>query len=157
MERDRLGYALLGVALLVLVLVVVAGAATAPSQEVARDSAATTLVGIQGGGLGYHEYGSVQLVDEDGDRVWQVANADSYFDVTALDNGTVMAGFMDSGYDDCGPYDSPCTHTGFRILDPNASDPVTFEHTPSEENIPCKRRKLASMRPPRRSSPPAPW
>ncbi|MFD1586972.1 aryl-sulfate sulfotransferase [Halorientalis brevis] len=129
MERDRLGYALIVAAIAGLALVVAASAATAPSQEVAKENTTATLVGIQGGGLGYHDYGSVQLVDESGQRVWGIANADSYFDVTGLDNGTVMAGFMDSGYTDCGPYESPCTHTGFRILDPNATDPVVFEYS----------------------------
>src|SRR6056297_2868228 len=129
MERDRLGYALIVAAIVGLALVVAASAATAPSQEVAKENTTATLVGIQGGGLGYHDYGSVQLVDESGQRVWGIANADSYFDVTGLDNGTVMAGFMDSGYTDCGPYESPCTHTGFRILDPNATDPVAFEYS----------------------------
>lgn len=129
MERKRLGLALIVAALVGLALVGVASVATAPSQEVAKENTTATLVGVQGGGVGYHDYGNVQLIDESGQRIWGIMNADSYFDVTALENGTVMAGFMDSGYTDCGPYESPCTHTGFRILDPNATDPVVFEYS----------------------------
>jgi hypothetical protein len=128
MERDRLGVVLVAVAVVGLALVAVSGA-MAPSQEVTTENETATLVGIQGGGLGYHEHGSVQRVDQRGQQVWEIADADSYFDVTGLENGTVMAGFMDSGYTDCGPYASPCTHTGFRILDPDAEDPVTFEYS----------------------------
>jgi hypothetical protein len=49
-----------------------------------------------------------------------------------LPNGSVMAGFMQGGNTDCGPYESPCAHTGFRIVDPNAdsaADPeITYEY-----------------------------
>jgi len=46
-----------------------------------------------------------------------------------LDNGSVMAGFLDEPTTDCGPYESPCAYTGFRILDPNASQPVTYKYS----------------------------
>jgi hypothetical protein len=78
-----------------------------------------TLVGMQGGGAGWHKFGSVFLLSGS-EEVWREASADSYFDVTMLPNGSVMAGFMHSGYEDCGPYESPCTKTGFRIIDPDA-------------------------------------
>ena len=39
-----------------------------------------------------------------------------------------MAGFMDSGYTDCGPYESPCTHTGFRIVDPESAE-IVYEYS----------------------------
>ncbi|WP_416840334.1 arylsulfotransferase family protein [Haloferax sp. DFSO52] len=99
------------------------GAATSPDDGQAN----LTLVGSQGGGAGLHKYGSVYLLSDD-NVSWRLADADSYFDVTALDDGRVIAAFMDSGYTDCGPYTSPCARTGYRIIDPNAEDgPVTVE------------------------------
>ncbi|QIB75832.1 hypothetical protein GL213_02965 [Halogeometricum borinquense] len=105
-----------GVVLLVSSLVV--SAALAPSVGAAgNDETPQTLVGSQGGGPGLHESGSVYLLDGK-ETKWKAAETDSYFDVTMLDNGSVATGFMDSGYEDCEPYESPCTHTGFRILEP---------------------------------------
>ncbi|MFC6725776.1 aryl-sulfate sulfotransferase, partial [Halobium palmae] len=85
-----------------------------------------TLVGSQGGGAGLHDHGSVYLLD--GNRtVWSESTADSYFDVTMLENGTVAAGFMHGGYRECGPYDAPCARTGFRIIDPGPDPTVVSE------------------------------
>ncbi|ESP88791.1 arylsulfotransferase family protein [Candidatus Halobonum tyrrellensis] len=110
--------------LLVFVVTVGASAAlAAPSggPAPALDDDRPTLVGSQGGGTGWHRFGSVYLLDGS-DVAWTEGSADSYFDVQRLDDGRVLAGFMDSGYTDCGPYDAPCTHTGFRIVDPDAAD-----------------------------------
>ncbi|GGN99376.1 arylsulfotransferase family protein [Haloarcula pellucida] len=121
MERATRGVALVGLSLLLLVGTLAVGAATAPDRGIGGDgSEGATLVGSQGGGPGWHEKGSVYLV-EDGSIAWREGSADSYFDVTMLPDGTVMAGFMHSGYESgCGPYDDPCTKTGFRIIDPDA-------------------------------------
>ena len=124
MERATRGVALVAVSLLVFGLTLGIGAATAPDRGVTTASEDTTgtLVGSQGGGPGWHEKGSVYLV-ENGSITWREDGADSYFDVTMLPDGTVMAGFMHSGYEsDCGPYEAPCTKTGFRIIDPDAAD-----------------------------------
>jgi hypothetical protein len=117
--------ALAGAALFVVTMAV--GAGTAPDLVRAGDGERATLVGIQGGGTGWHEHGAVSRY-EGTDRVWQVQTADSYFDVTASENGTVLAGFMDGGREACGPYESPCTVTGFHRLDPGADDPVVEEY-----------------------------
>ena len=119
-----------GVALLAAALL--AGAALAPNVGAAGgDEARGTLVGSHGGGPGLHERGSVYLLDGR-ETAWRAGDTDSYFDVTMLENGSVMAGFMQSGYDECGPYESPCAHTGFRIIDPNAGSDaapeVTYEY-----------------------------
>lgn len=107
-----------GVALFVLVLGI--GAATAPDRGVDDGKARQTLIGIQGGGPGWHQYGEVQL--RNGSEVqWQETSADSYFDVQRLDDGTILAGFMDSGRQNCEPYDAPCAYTGFRVIDPDAA------------------------------------
>ncbi|MFC6737547.1 aryl-sulfate sulfotransferase, partial [Halolamina salina] len=102
--------------------------ALAPDASVAgTDGERQTLVGIQGGGPGWHQYGSVAMY-EGSSVAWRMDDTDSYFDVTQLDNGSVMAGFMDGGYEDCGPYESPCTHTGFRILDPD-TESIEYEYS----------------------------
>ncbi|MFB6087578.1 MAG: hypothetical protein ABEJ85_03565, partial [Haloarculaceae archaeon] len=85
---------------------------------------AQTLVGMQGT---WATKGSVFRLD--GSTIAWKTNADpdsatyadSYFDVTKLPNGTVLAAFIDSGYQRCGPYDAPCDRTGYRIIDPDAA------------------------------------
>jgi hypothetical protein len=110
--------ALFGVVLIVGTLAV--GALTAPPLAVSDAGAGPTLVGSQGGGPGWHEQGAVYLV-ANGSVQWAETSADSYFDVTRLDDGRVLAGFMHSGYTEgCAPYDTPCTQTGFRVIDPDA-------------------------------------
>jgi hypothetical protein len=115
-----------------LVLTYGLGWALAPDigTAAAADRSTRTLVGSQGGGAGLHDYGSVYLY-ENNTTAWREESADSYFDVTRLENGSVMAGFMHGGYEDCGPYEAPCTHTGFRIIDPTAaSGPrVVYEYS----------------------------
>ncbi|MFB6143579.1 MAG: hypothetical protein ABEJ30_09600 [Halorientalis sp.] len=120
--------ALAGVALLLVTLT--ASAAVAPDRGVTGGpgDARRTIVGIQGGGPGWHEYGSVALL-EGHDVVWRESSAGSYFDVTMLDNGSMMAGFMDDGYQDCGPYQSPCSRTGFRVIDPDPQPHVVSEYS----------------------------
>jgi len=117
----------LGVALLLTTLAV-SGLTTPDRNVVTDDETRRTLVGVQGGGAGWHDYGGVSLF-EGSDLVWREGSADSYFDVTMLDNGSVMAGFMHGGYDDCGPYESPCTRTGFRIVDPEPTPEVVSEYS----------------------------
>jgi len=130
---QRAGAALVAFGIAILAVALVAGAALAPDVGAAGDDEARgTLVGSHGGGPGLHERGSVYLLDGR-ETAWRAGDTDSYFDVTMLDNGSVMAGFMQGGYDDCDPYDSPCTHTGFRIIDPNAdsdADPdIEYEYS----------------------------
>ncbi|ELZ33644.1 hypothetical protein C474_04248 [Halogeometricum pallidum JCM 14848] len=137
-RRTGTALVVLGVALLVSSLIV--SAALAPNVGAAGDGTDAghreTLVGSQGGGPGLHEKGSVYLLDGR-EMQWRAAETDSYFDVTMLENGSVMAGFMDSGYQECGPYESPCTHTGFRILDPNENGGADIVH---EYSFPVRTR-----------------
>lgn len=129
-SRDTAGTALAGggVALFVVMLLVSAALAPSLGSAAGTDGSRETLVGSQGGGPGLHDYGSVYLVNGS-EMTWQLSDADSYFDVTQLDNGSVMAGFMDSGYTDCEPYDSPCVRTGFRIIDPGPNPEVLSEYS----------------------------
>ncbi|MFC4357634.1 hypothetical protein ACFO0N_06680 [Halobium salinum] len=120
-SRDAVGGALAVGGVVLLVATLALSAALAPAIGATGDDgvARPTLVGSQGGGAGLHEHGSVYLVENDS-VTWRESSANSYFDVTMLDNGTVAAGFMHGGYQQCGRYDSPCTRTGFRIIDPTA-------------------------------------
>ncbi len=120
-------------------LTVVLSAALAPSLGVAGDGERRTLVGMQGGGPGWHEAGSVFLL-EGTEEVWREGSADSYFDVTMRDDGTVLAGFMHGGYEDCGPYAAPCARTGFRVIDPSPSPTVT-----DEVSFPVRSRKNSEV------------
>ncbi|WP_224333895.1 arylsulfotransferase family protein [Haloprofundus halobius] len=132
MDTKRTSAALVLAGVVLFVATIAVSAATAPtigatqSHDNSANGTTQTLVGSQGGGTGLHDYGSVYLL-EDEEVAWELADADSYFDVTMLDNGSVMAGFMDSGYDDCGPYESPCTHTGFRIIEPGDDPEIVSE------------------------------
>ena len=119
---------LIGVGLFVLTLVSSALLAPAIGTASETDQTSRTLVGSQGGGPGWHEYGSVYLLNGT-NTTWRESSADSYFDVTQTENGTVLAGFIDSGYTSCKPYESPCTRTGFRAIDPGQDTRVLSEYS----------------------------
>ncbi len=123
METDR-GTVLVGCGVLLLVVTLAVSAAAAPDRGIDDDGARQTLVGIQGGGPGWHQFGEVQYRNGS-DVVWREESADSYFDVQRLDDGTVLAGFMDGDREECGPYDAPCARTGFRKIDPEGPDGPT--------------------------------
>ncbi|WP_435067487.1 hypothetical protein [Haloplanus sp. C73] len=118
----------------------VAGAALSPTATSGTDTGTdqTTLVGVQGVGS-YHDGGSVRLLDGTEER-WRTSTDGVYFDVTRLDNGSVLAGYMAGGYQDCGPYDSPCHRTGFRIVDPDPSPEVV-----SEWSFPVRNRVASEV------------
>jgi len=120
MNRPSRGPTLVAVGVLLVVATLAVGATTAPDVAVGSSDGSATLVGSQGGGTGWHEQGSAYLV-ENGSVQWVEDSADSYFDVTRLDDGDVLVGFMDSGYaEGCGESEPPCTQTGFRVIDPDA-------------------------------------
>jgi hypothetical protein len=87
-----------------------------------------TLVGSHGGGLGYHEKGSVYMLNGT-DVAWREDSADSNFEVQQLPNGSVMVGFSAAGYEECGQYSSPCAHTGYRIVEPGPEPTVVSEYS----------------------------
>ena len=95
-----------------------------------------TLIGIQGGGPEWHQYGSV-LYLRNGSIQWSSHDAKaSYFGVEPLPNGSVVAAFMASGYKQCGPYSAPCSRTGYRIIDPKPKP-----HIVSEWSFPVRNPK----------------
>jgi hypothetical protein len=111
-------------AVAILAVTMGVGAATAPDVDTGGGEGKLTLVGSQGGGPAIHHYGSVYLLNGS-ETVWQEGSADSYFEVEQLPNGSVVAGFMQGGYSRCGPYESPCTHTGYRLIDPDGPSVVS--------------------------------
>jgi hypothetical protein len=141
--RFTRGVVLILVGLLLLASTFALSAALSPSRDVARDqpdlesettpepaAAGDVLVAIQGGGPRWQENGRLYRLD--GQRqTWRIADRDSYFDVSPLANGSVVAGFHQNGYESgCEPYDAPCTKTGFRVIDPgNGTPTVQSEYT----------------------------
>jgi hypothetical protein len=59
--------------------------------------------------------------------VWREGSADTYFDVTKLENGSLLAAYMTTGYENCGEYESPCPRTGYRVIDPEQTPAVVAE------------------------------
>ncbi len=78
-----------------------------------------TLIGVQGSG-GYMSGGYAEFV-QDGSRQWLVEREDTYFDVSLLRDGRVLAAWMTAGQQDCGPFPTPCARTGFVVIDPGAA------------------------------------
>ncbi|MFB6297459.1 MAG: hypothetical protein ABEH56_02945 [Salinirussus sp.] len=100
---------------LLFVLTVAVSAGIAPTLDPAGETGERTLVGIQGGGPEWKKKGRVAMYAGT-DREWVVSNADSYFDVTWLGNGSVLAGYHTNGNRECGRFAAPCARTGFREL-----------------------------------------
>jgi len=117
MSRRTYGTWLVGGGVALLVVVVGGSAVLAGPLGATGAADSRTLVGIHGGGFGLHEYGSVTLYDPRGRPVWAFDAADSYFDVTMLEDGTVLAGFMNGSRERCGPYEAPCARTGFHVIE----------------------------------------
>lgn len=127
MDAKTRGTALVAVGVALFVVTMAGGAAVAPDRGVgdgAGDERAT-LIGVQGGGPGWHQHGEV-VYRQGGSVEWRVDDADSYFDVQRTDDGRVLAGFMNGDVEDCGPYESPCARTGFHVIDPG-SDPEVVD------------------------------
>ena len=129
-ERATVGNSLIvgGIILFVAMLVVSAMLAPTIGTASATTGSPKTLIGLQGGGPGIHYHGSVALVNGK-HVVWRKTRKNvSYFGVTKLKNGSVLAGFIANGYKKgCSPYKAPCTKTGFRIIDPTPKPHVVYE------------------------------
>ena len=64
----------------------------APVMSVDSNQERVTIIGSQGGGPGWHELGSVYLL-EGAEQRWKEDSADSYFDVTVLEDGRILPVF----------------------------------------------------------------
>lgn len=92
-----------------------AGAVSAPDRDLGTTTGAETLVGVQGGWV---TGGNVRLYSGN-EEVWRMSSADSYFEVSMLPDGTLLAAFANEGVTSCGNLDSPCARTGVHRLDPS--------------------------------------
>ena len=126
-SRQRTGIVLVLIAIVGIVVSFGLSAATAPSLS-SEDSNGTaergqTLVGMQAAG-------QVAMLNANSSPVWTTGagNVD-YFDVTMLENGSVLTGFLIEGQQSCGQYQSPCSRTGFRIIDPDPEPRIISEWT----------------------------
>jgi len=116
MDRDR-GTVLVAAGVALLVVTLAASAVLAPPRDVAGEGTNETVVSVQA----FRSAGNVQALNGS-DVAWRHAGAESYFEVERLDDGTVAVAFIEGGYEECGRFESPCPHTGYRILDPEAGD-----------------------------------
>ncbi|WP_228546178.1 arylsulfotransferase family protein [Halegenticoccus tardaugens] len=124
-RRIRPGTALAVSSVLLFLGTLVVGAALAPPVDTVGEGAIgtnETVVGVQG-----DPNGRVEVLNANGTTTWTSESAKSYHDVSVLPDGTILASYVQGGRDACGPYESPCSRTGFRILDRNASDEVVHE------------------------------
>ncbi len=71
-----------------------------------------TLIGVQGSGS-YTSGGYTELA---GERLLR-GQQDTYFDVSLLRDGRLLAAWMDEDREECGPYDAPCARTGFVVFE----------------------------------------
>ncbi len=71
-----------------------------------------TLIGVQGSGS-YTSGGYTELA---GERLLR-DQQDTYFDVSLLRDGRLLAAWMDEDREECGPYDAPCARTGFVVFE----------------------------------------
>ncbi len=116
MERDR-GTVLVVAGVALLVVTLAASAVLAPPRDIAGEGTNETVASVQG----FRSAGNVQALNGS-EAAWTHAGAESYFEVERLEDGTVAAAFIEGGYEECGRFESPCPHTGYRILDPAAGD-----------------------------------
>jgi hypothetical protein len=123
-RRPPPGPALVGVGLAVLLVTATLGpvlAAPGAGADAGGDAPAT-VVGVQGVGS-YTDGGYVALLN--GTReVWREGSADTYFDVTARADGSVVAAYASADAERCGSYGSPCARTGVRVVEPDAGGGV---------------------------------
>ena len=129
-SRRDIGFALIACGILSFALVIGASAVLTPSLSVDNTGVNDTLVGIQGSGIAIEESGGVALLDSNGSPNWTYGRADSYFGVSSLSNGTVLAAFTKNRVqNNCGPFNPPCARTGYRIIEPQPQPHVISEWT----------------------------
>jgi hypothetical protein len=121
LERSRTGLALILLGGGLVVVTFGLGWFFAPDIGVQGSTAnpESEVVGVQGAG-------DVVVVNQS-NTVWKYQQAHSYFDVTRLENGSVLAAYTTSPANDCGPFPEPCARTGVRIIDPTPTPRVVYE------------------------------
>ena len=124
-ERGRF-IAIAGVCLFIMTIVI--SSMFAPMMDVDPNDNRKTLIGSQGGGPGWHEFGSVYLL-EGANQIWKESSADSYFDATVIEDGKILVGFMDGKDVECPKTFSDCSETGFRIIDVTEEPKIIDEYS----------------------------
>ncbi|WP_330630158.1 aryl-sulfate sulfotransferase [Halocatena halophila] len=102
------------------------------STDSTDDDSFRVAIGLQSGtnGFGGMDEAHVRMINSTGTTLWEYGDAHAYFDVSVLDNGTVLTAFMKKGYESgCEPYDTPCSKTGFRLIKPDPEPHVIREYT----------------------------
>jgi hypothetical protein len=125
LTRQRLGMLMILIAVMSVVGSFAISAATAPDSDAGstNDTAdqGRTLVGVQ-------VAGQIAMFDSSGDVVWRFGDENvDYFDVTTLNNGTVLAAFTVKGQQSCGQFEAPCARTGFRLIEPEPKPHIVGE------------------------------
>jgi hypothetical protein len=130
LTQEQVGFGLVLIGVVLVATSTGFSALAAPDISVDIDSNSSvergrTLVGVQG----LPDGGTVVLLDAKGNTIWQYGGVRSYFGVTMLDNGTVLATPTIDHQWSCGPYSPPCTRTGIQIIDPKPSPHVVSQWT----------------------------
>jgi hypothetical protein len=125
LTRQRLGVLLILLGIVAVVGSFAVSAATAPDAVTDATNDTTergrTLVGMQAAG-------QIAMFDASGDVLWRFGNGSAdYFDVTMLNNGTVLAGYIAGDQQSCGQFASPCARTGFRLIEPQPTPHIVRE------------------------------
>ena len=125
-SRKRIGELLILFAIVAVVVSI--GTSTLTTSEVGNKPANDTTTDRGRTLVGMQSASQVVAFDSNGDTVWRISGEQiSYFDVTKLENGTVLAAFLQKDRQSCGQYESPCARTGFRIIDPNPNPHIINE------------------------------
>ncbi|HET7324090.1 MAG TPA: hypothetical protein VFJ06_07150, partial [Halococcus sp.] len=123
LTRKRIGTVLMLLGVVAIVGSLAVSAATVPDGGTSTQTTdrGRTLVGMQAAG-------QVAMFDSSGDVRWVFGNGSAdYFDVTMLQNGTVLTGFITESQQSCGQYEPPCARTGFRLIDPQPTPHIIGE------------------------------
>jgi len=122
MDTDR-GTVLVLTGVVLLVVTLAVSAVLAPPRTVdGGDGSNETIVSVQG----FRTPGSVQALNGS-ETAWRLRGAGSYFEVEALDDGTVAVAFLEEDVRECGDLDPPCARTGYQIVDPETEGGPAIE------------------------------
>jgi hypothetical protein len=117
----EVGRKLVAVGIVVIVSMVGINVAIHPPASTVGQTSNSTLLGSQSG--------SVTLIDPAGQQEWKIDDADSYFDVTKTGEETVLAAVYRGDRSRCGPYQSPCSRTGFEVVRLGEQPRTTVSYT----------------------------
>jgi len=121
LRRGNWGTFFIGAGVGLVILAFGGGWLLAPDIQVESDS--TTP---QSDVVGIHGSGSVTVVNQS-EKEWEYGQAASYFDVTMLENESVLATYGLKDVSECGRFPEPCAEVGVRIIDPEPNPHIVSE------------------------------